>query len=206
MKHQPDFYEKGRWVQRSNVGNKYVWTISGVLWNNIKERCTIDGATQSRESTYIGTINKFKDWCSFVEWHQKQKGYGLGYQLDADILKSNVKMYSEDTCLIIPAALNKFLQSYKGKRGKWPQGIYKRANSDKLVCAIGTPENKKIILGYFKQEDVDIARKLYKEAKDMEGYRWYQRLLTDYEVDDRVIEYMKNWEFICDWKPDDSSN
>ena len=43
---------------------------------------------------------------------------------------------------------------------------------------------------------------LYKQAKDAEGQFWYQRLLTDkYTVDDRVIKYMKNWEYICDWQP-----
>jgi len=35
---QPDYKDvKGRWVQRSHIGDKYVWTVSGVLWNNIKE-------------------------------------------------------------------------------------------------------------------------------------------------------------------------
>ena len=88
MKLQADYKKDGRWVQRSWIGDKYTWTVSGVLWNNIKERCTPNGVTQSREPTYVGCKNLFKDFESFVEWHQLQIGYGLGYQLDSDILRN----------------------------------------------------------------------------------------------------------------------
>lgn len=191
--------KKGKWVQRSWVGAKYTWTTSGVLWNNIKERCTVNGATQQRESTYIGCTNDFTDFQSFTDWHVKQKGYGCGYQLDADILIQGIKKYSENNCVLIPPSLNKFLQSYKGKRGPWPQGMYLR--EDRLIVEI---EHRGICkyLGSFPLCDIDKAVATYSDAKTSAGLDWYNRLLTDeFSVDCRVVEYMKNWRYICDWEP-----
>jgi len=204
---QPDFKNnKGLWVQRSYVGEKYVWTVSGVLWNNIKERCTVGGSTQTREPTYINCKNSFKDFQSFTEWHRNQVGYGLGYQLDADILKDGVKEYSESKCVLIPSELNKFLQSYKGKRGKYPQGMYLHNRSGKLHVRIEYGETKKC-LGLFPVSDLEKARSVYKQHKDEQGRAWYDRLLSGrYTVDNRVIEYMSKWEYICDWRADEQNN
>ena len=199
MKSQPDIFKDGRWLQRSWVGKKYIWTYSGVLWNNIKERCTVGGTTQTREPTYIGTINKFKSWEEFVEWHQVQVGYGFGYQLDSDILKPNTKIYSPEHCLLIPAQLNKFLQGSKGRRGDWPQGISYNKNTGKLRVAHVT-QGRIDCLGSFSIDDLDKARAVFKEAKDRAGKLWHERLINkEFLVDQRVIDYMAKWEFICDW-------
>lgn len=201
---QDDFKNKsGEWVQRAHINDKYVWTTSGVLWNNVKERCTVGGATQKREPTYIGCTHTFKDFQDFTNWHVEQVGYGSGYQLDADILNKGVKVYSKDTCLLIPPALNKFLQTYNGKRsGEYPQGVFRGAPKDNfLTCCIKTGSNK-TILGYYKFDDVLSARENYRIAKNAMGRVWYEKLLTpEYTVDSRVVAHMENWEHICDWAP-----
>lgn len=196
-----DFKDKGgKWVQRTWVGKKYTWTVSGVLWNNVKERCTAGGSTQTQEPTYKGAVNLFKGFQEFVEWHRKQVGYGLGYELDADILKNGNKVYSENTCLLIPSALNRFLQSYKGGRGVWPQGMYMHSNANLLVCRIGRYGEIDKSLGCFAIKDVDKAVAAYTEAKNLEGFKWYKRLLTnDFSVDERVIQHMKDWRYVCEW-------
>jgi len=202
-KHVDDFKNKnGQWVQRFTVGEKYTWTISGVLWNNIKERCTVGGATQLREKTYVGCTNEFKDFQDFTDWHVKQVGYGLGYQLDADILKGETKKYSKDTCVLVPPALNKFLQSYKGQRGEWPQGMFENSRGKLVVRVVN--RGLDINLGSFDKNDVLTAIYKYSEAKTKAGQDWYNCLIgDDYTVDPLVIEYMKNWKYTCDWKPND---
>ena len=200
---QKDFKNSaGKWVQRSHVDDKYTWTTSGVLWNNIKERCTIGGTTQAREPTYIGCENLFTDFQTFAEWNINQVGYGLGYQLDADILQEGNKQYSAEKCVLIPASLNKFLQSYRGKRGKYPQGMYIRKCDNKLHVSIEYGDTK-YSLGLFSLSDIESARAVYKKEKDTRAAIWYKRLLSgEFEVDKRVIEYMKTWEHICDWEPE----
>lgn len=197
MKIQADYKKDGRWVQRSWIGDKYTWTVSGVLWNNIKERCKINGVTQKRSPTYKGAVNLFEGFQQFTEWNKKQIGYNMGYQLDADILKKGNKVYSPSTCVLIPPSLNKFLETSQGRRGNWPQGIWE--SNGKLICEITVfGENKH--LGSFNLEDVDLAREIYKKAKDTAGKLWYDRLKTDPTIDPRVVNYMEKWEHICDWK------
>lgn len=196
---QPDFKLRGKWVQRAWLADKYTWTVSGMLWNNIKERCKTNGTTQTRSPTYKGSTNKFDGFQQFAEWNREQIGYALGYQLDADILRKGNKIYSPDTCLLIPPSLNKFLQTSEGKRGDWPQGVELRETGD-LRCRIGMFGGY-YELGVFQIKDIDLAREAYKKAKDKAARIWCERLKTDYVVDPRVIDYMEKWEHICDWKP-----
>lgn len=120
----PDMFINNKWLQRVNVNDKYTWTVSGVLWNNIKERCKAGSATQVREKSYVGSQNLFKDYADFVDWNRQQVGYGMGYDLDSDILIKDSKAYSRETCLLIPAALNRFIQPRPTtRRQNLPTGI-----------------------------------------------------------------------------------
>jgi len=201
---QPDFKDhRGRWVQRAYVGDKYTWTISGVLWNNLKERCNENGNTQLTIPNYRGSINSFKDFQEFTDWHVTQTGYGLGYELDADICKDGMKEYSKEKCVLIPSELNRFLESSKGRRGKYPQGMYLQKNLNKLEVRVEMLGEVKR-LGFFDVSKIEEARKIYKLEKEKYAKVWYEKLLTsEYQVDSRVIEHMRNWEHICDWRKDD---
>ena len=201
-----DIYTNGRWLQRTFIDNKYTWTVSGVLWNNIKERCTPNSHTQKRESTYIGSLNKFETYERFVSWNRNQVGYGLGYDLDSDILKQDSKIYSEETCLLIPSALNRFLQSHKRTRTQdLPMGSVWSGSKlwvrmklmDDVLCKSVDIVNVRV-----DGENIDLARQLYTEAANKAACIWYDRLANSgqYKVDQKVIDYMKNWRYICDWK------
>jgi hypothetical protein len=75
---------KGEWVQRSRINGKFTWTTSGVVWNGIKERCTEGSKRHVISPKYKGTLNDFIGFQEFTNWHMKQVGYGLGYDLDAE--------------------------------------------------------------------------------------------------------------------------
>ena len=201
-KHLEDFKDKkGKWVQRSWSNGKYTWTISGLAWNGIKERTSRTGTKYSRDNAYLNCTNEFIDFQDFADWHIAQVGYGLGYQLDGDILKGETKKYSKDTCVLVPPALNKFLQSYESQRGEWPQGIVRRGERlYGIIVVLGKREH----LGSFELCAVDSAIKVYSEAKNKAGRLWYDLLLTDnYTVDTRVIKYMSDWKYTCNWKQND---
>ena len=189
----------GEWAQRVYVGEKYTWTVSGVLWNNIKERCQVGGATQTREPTYVGTTNEFSGFQDFVEWHRNQVGYNMGYQLDADILCKGNKKYSPDTCVLIPAGLNKFLQTSEAKRGLWPQGI--QVDKKRFCVRVGNNHLASVPL---TQEGLNKGRSLFKAAKESRARDWAVILQTkDYSVDPRVISYFNNYEHNCTWRGND---
>lgn len=198
---QDDFKNSvGEWVQRAYINDKYVWTTSGVLWNNVKERCTIGGSTQMREQTYVGCTHTFRDFQDFTNWHVEQIGYGLGYQLDADILNTGQKVYSKNTCLLIPPALNKFLQTYEGKRGIWPQGVYLHYTKRHVVARISTRESGDKHLGVFPISNIEKAREIYRTSKNEAATCWYNDLAEGkFLVDPRVIEHMHSWKHVCNW-------
>lgn len=195
-KTQPDCQDsRGKWLQRCWKDEKYTWTISGVLWNNIKERCTSGSATQLREPTYLGARNVQY----FVDWNKLQVGYAHGYDLDSDILKrEKVKIYSAGTCLLIPPALNRFLQSYLGKRSNRPQGVgihksgfYVKPSFDYL-----TGEEVRFKYRTFKAHEIEKASDYYSECKNYFGRLWVNRLKSGvYTVDERVLNYMENWRY-----------
>lgn len=195
MKTVEDVFEDGRWLQRIRMQGKYIWTESGILWNNIKARTNPAGTQQKREPSYIGSINDFESFLQFVEWHKSQIGYGMGYDLDSDILKNEVKRYSPETCLLIPPALNRFLQSRKKRRTlDLPMGI--TINNGRLVSKLTlrddiTGKDELLLLQYV--DSIEDGKELYLEAFNRAKGIWIDRLENSgrYCVDKRAIEYVK---------------
>lgn len=191
---------RDQWMQRSWLNNKYTWTFSGVLWNNVKERCKEGSKTQNREPTYIGSENRFKDFQTFAEWHIDQVGYGLGYDLDSDILRAFTnKVYSEDTCLLIPSSLNRFLQSCSGKRSNRPQGVGSSRGFLYVKPSFTYLEHEEVKYKYrsFKIHELHAAKDYYEECKNYFAGLWVTRLKSPlYTVDERVVQYMENWRHV----------
>jgi hypothetical protein len=61
---------------------------------------------------------------NFAEWYTKQDLYSEGWDLDKDLLDYRALMYSEDTCTLVPSAINSlFTGGFKTitpkRRDKW---------------------------------------------------------------------------------------
>ena len=188
-----DFYDGKKWLQRRWVDNKYPWTVSGVIWNNIKERTTSNSSTQQREPTYIGSVNLFKSFDVFVEWHRKQVGYGMGYELDSDLLRKDVKVYSENTCLLIPGDLNRFLQGngQRKYRENLPTGITLDRTKTKLVVRIGCLGSR-----VYESSQLEEAKAHFLEVKTRLKDKWIEWLINNKEnIDSRVLKRMERLRF-----------
>ena len=197
-----DIYRDGRWLQRTWIDREYIWTESGVMWNGIKRRTNNTFTKKHGNNSYIGAMNRFKSFNSFVEWARLQTGYGMKYDLDSDILKLNcsAKVYSEETCLLIPSSLNRFIQGSKiseiGLRG-----VCFDNNKQKYLAQcyfendIDKSSNK--VSKYF--DNLSDAKIFYAEAKTNCAKIWLERLTSgEYIVDNRVIEYIRGWKFKYD--------
>lgn len=66
---------------------------------------------------------EFKDKGFFVNWYKKQKGFDLGWELDKDILIKGNKVYSPETCILLPDRINTAFCSSKAARGDLPCGV-----------------------------------------------------------------------------------
>lgn len=81
-------------------------TPAGTAWQNMKMRCT-SASYQKKRPTYVGckVSEPWLDFQVFAEWYNKQPNDGT-YQLDKDILVENNKIYSPETCALVPRQIN----------------------------------------------------------------------------------------------------
>lgn len=111
-------------------------------FSNMIGRCYLESELQKapryRESYVI------EDWLNFqnfAEWYYSQKGADLpGYQLDKDILVKGSKVYSPETCCLVPQEINKLFTKREAKRGLYPigvsefsEGVYRAGMSNKIL-------------------------------------------------------------------------
>lgn len=182
----------GLWAKRSTINSERQFTKSGLVWRNMCNRCTYGGVHQAQFPTYIGCTmsENFKDFQFFVEWHQEQIGFNeKNYHLDKDILIPGNKLYSEETCVLVPAALNAFFITSKVNQGAFPQGVCWHEQSARYVAQINISSKLKNI-GRFRT--VVEAKNAYDSAKRAETQRWIARLESkEFLVDIRVICALK---------------
>lgn len=184
----------GNWARLLTVDGKSIQTQSGSVWYDMRTRCNANGSIQKRQPRYIGCTMS-TDFCNFqyfAEWHIEQIGFGIeNYEIDKDILFEGNKLYSRDTCILVPYELNMFLVAHNAARGIYPQGVFldKRRNMFQSRLFVN---GKCVYLGAFKTPE--LAHAAFKVAKEAEARRWASRLIAgEFVVDKKVIERMQVW-------------
>lgn len=121
-------------------------------WTQMRTRTT-NVKYQDIRPTYTGTLvhddwlyfSKFKNWID----NHPVGGYLNILELDKD-LKSDLHMYSADTCLLIPDYINNAYRISAGNRGMYPLGVSKDGDLYKTsVRMFGELKNK----GRYKTPD-----------------------------------------------------
>ena len=152
------------------VGTKYPITVNGVqtkeydLWKGMLRRCYSDSFKKGCP-TYEGceVSENFEYYEYFYEWCHKQIGfYNEGWQLDKDLLVKGNKVYSENTCVLLPSDINALLVKSDKTRGKFLIGVTFHKKLNKFSAQCNTHLAKHI--GYFDTE-VE-AFEAYKQAKE----------------------------------------
>ena len=155
------------------VGTKYPIAINGVqtkeymLWKRMLERCYSERFKKKRP-TYEGceVSDKFKSYEYFYEWCHKQIGFGNdGWHLDKDLITKGNKVYSESTCVFIPAEINSLLIKREALRGEYLIGVCWNKTNKAFMAQVGRSKGGSEHLGYFKTELE--AFKAYKKAKEV---------------------------------------
>lgn len=110
------------------------------VWSNMLRRC-YDEKWRHRNPAYAGctvcedwlTYSNFRIW--FIERYQD------GYQLDKDIKVHGNRIYSPETCLLVPKTINTLFVSKRASRGEYPIGVsYLRG---KYAAAISKTDGRK---------------------------------------------------------------
>ena len=108
------------------------------LWNDMQTRCY--NAKYHKRSPEYEECSICQEWLEdkekFFQWVEENY-YSVGDEsmdLDKDILVKGNKVYSPDTCVFVPHSINTLFLSCKGKRGKYPIGVYYDSDKKKY-CA-----------------------------------------------------------------------
>lgn len=159
------------------IGIKYPSEINGRttkeydVWHSVIQRC-FDVDYQEKQPTY--KVAKICDeWLlydNFYEWLHNQGNFdkwfnGERWAIDKDILVKGNKIYSPDTCCLVPQNINSLFTNRKNYRGNLPIGVKKHGNKFVAQCMNPfTNNNKQEYLGiYTKPEKAFYVYKNYKE-------------------------------------------
>lgn len=158
------------------IGNKYPATINRVAikeydtWRHMLARC-YDKKYKNEHPTYKDAIccSEWLNYENFYEWLHSQENFDKWLKLDKssldkDILIKGNKLYSSDTCCLVPHNVNSLFTKRDNDRGDYPIGIHKK--NDKFIVQCNNPfTNKRMCLSDNCQtvEEAFIIYKNYKE-------------------------------------------
>ena len=121
----------------------------------------------------------------------KQIGFGNeGWQLDKDLLVKGNKVYSESTCVFIPAEVNTLLTKRTASRGEHLIGVYWHKTNKAFKAQVSKNKGTQEYLGSFKTEIE--AFNAYKQAK--ESFVKEQAEKYKSQIDPRAYNALMNYE------------
>lgn len=110
------------------IGSKnHIHTTEYSIWEEMLIRC-YSNTEKHKHSSYYNISTVYEDWHnfqSFARWYDNNKYECEGrLHLDKDILIPGNKIYSPETCLLVPQRINMLFLNKQNKRGL-PNGITK---------------------------------------------------------------------------------
>ena len=156
------------------IGNKYSSKINGKgtkeynIWRHILLRC-FDIKYKEKYPAYKD-VTCCEEWLlfeNFYEWLHSQENCkqwlnGERWAIDKDILVKGNKLYSPETCCLVPNNINQLFAKSNAIRGKYPIGVHKTKDGMfEVHCSI---KHKSIYIGRFDTfEKAFYAYKNFKE-------------------------------------------
>lgn len=161
------------------LGVKYPATINGVAtkeynaWHGIIERC-FSNKLKEKYPTYknITCCNEWLNYENFYEWLHSQENFNKWlvnqkWNIDKDILVKNNKIYSPNTCCLVPQNVNVLFTKRNGNRGNLPIGVSLNNNKSYYIVQFSNPltndKNSNYVNKYSTIEEAFLS---YKELKE----------------------------------------
>ncbi len=174
-------------IHKARLGNNFNKTY--YVWKNMIQRCYCH-ETQIKHPTYkdCTVCPEWHDYQVFAEWYTNHEYYGLGYQLDKDLLNQGNKIYSPDTCCLVPKELNILLNDSAKARGEYPQGVSFHKKSGKYCAQININGKRKHIGLFICPDKAYIAYKVAKEHYvKQKANEWRDRIAPE------VFDALMSW-------------
>lgn len=163
---------------KSKVGGKSAKAY--ITWRNMLERAySEEYHTKSPAYKDVTVCTEWHNFQNFAQWYNENwKEYMEGWHIDKDILIKGNKVYSPETCCLVPNEINSFFVKGKSRRGCYLIGVSKNYGKFMVSCNF----DKKIKnLGYFDSElEAFQVYKNFKEnlAKKLAN-KWQEQITED---------------------------
>lgn len=183
------FMGVGEYKSRENPYNSKK-TSAYEVWGGMIKRCYSE-ASLLKNPSYVGctVCEDWRDFQVFAEWYTNHEFYGVGYQLDKDILFRGNKVYSPETCCMIPQEINILSNNNTKFRGKYPLGVTIEGSKYLVQLSING-KNKR--LGLY--ETPEMAYQVYLKAK--KDYIKNLALFWEGRIEDKVFKVLMDWEVV----------
>lgn len=165
-------------------------TVEYSTWHDMISRCYSEHYIKKRPAYKGCTVcDEWHNFQVFAEWYTKQDFYGLGYHLDKDILFRGNKIYSPETCCLVPREINTVVITTQRKSSKLPTGV-RATRGGKFVAKIKSKGLSKHIGTFDTPIDAHKAYIIKKKSLILET-----AILFKDKIEDRVYQALVNWEF-----------
>lgn len=156
-------------------------------WFSMMARCYCD-KLHKRLPTYKGCEvgEDWRNFSNFYLWCENNVFFIEGYQLDKDLLYKDNKLYSAETCAMVPAVINTFLSTGVENKGSKYLGVRKDKG---YFAAVMSQAGVFKYLGNFKCEYE--AHLCYKKEKEL----YAKALAEDWKgrIPDSIYNMLINW-------------
>lgn len=175
------------------VGSSATHTDIRMLWKGILDRCYGKMVTEAYKGCSI--CDRWVKLSNFIADIEKMpnfdKLFRQGWSLDKDIIVKGNKVYSPDTCCIVPSEVNSLFIYQKPNRGGLPIGVTFNIRDGRFTAQLSKrlTEGKQRLRKNFKTAEE--AFLFYKEAK--ESYIKDVANMYKDQLDSRCYEAMVNW-------------
>jgi hypothetical protein len=167
-------------------------------WSDMIQRCYCPDI--EKQYGYLGcnVADEWHNFQNFAKWYYDNMYTidGENLHLDKDLMFFNNKIYSPDTCLLIPERINYLLIRQSSCRGKYPIGVRKGRNRSRFEARCMTHNGKESI-GFFdtpeeafyayKKRKEEFIKEIANEYKDKIPDKVYQALLKYEVIDDTKL-------------------
>ncbi len=146
------------------------------VWRGMLRRC-YDNKRQIIQPTYKGcaVCEEWHNFQNFAKWYEEHyyEIEGQRMHLDKDILVKGNKIYSPQTCIIVPQTINSLFIKSDKIRGEYPIGVHLDVGDNKLIVQMNTydastNQRKYICLARCEINEPFKAFFIYKKEKEKE--------------------------------------
>lgn len=134
-------------------------TLEYIVWSGMLYRCYGD-LTAKKYPTYadVKVCEEWYNFQNFAHWYCNTGYYNMSYELDKDLLFPGNRVYSPNTCCMVPQEINNVVSGNNPRKTNLPTGVYQNGNGFQVKIA-----NQHV--GFFGTQD--IAAQHYVETKQL---------------------------------------